>query len=486
MGKVIVLVVVSGLLAACGGGGRDAASRSGGEGAEAASRREVTPVELGPGELLLPDPGDPVLEGYELTLARDPSLRPEPQYASPEDHASGWLQLYGDASADDPFDAPWALAIAQTINYDASLDAERLHGGEELDWALAAPDMDNPEPPAFGVLTSGLGDAAQRLVDGATRTSDERVGVRIELPESVRAGEQAPLELLAAGPVDTAGLGRTSWSVDDVPIVEWGDDDTRFSVQSFAEEPGVELLLRAALGGERTGPVVVPISHPPDDDLLTVRVVDGSIVLVQSNGLDPAQLDAVVDALRPTGAERIRQLAVASNLEFSPPFPGGPDELATGDALGGRWYVALQLEPTDSVLGPTEACQLAPAFQFPEGRSVGGGMFGGLCQLDGFVGATPVDDPPAVFIHGYLPPDVARIEVVAADGTVHEPELVGERWKVFGLVLPDVDRASAARTYAADGRLLVDLLDPNRSTDQLERLAENWPKGPDGEPLPLG
>lgn len=485
MGKVVVIVVVSGVLAACGGGGSDAASPRGTD-AEGSSRREVTPVALEQGQLLLPDPGDPVLEGYEISLARDPSLRPERQHAGPEDYASGWLQLYGDGSADDPFDAPWVLAVAQTINYDASLDAELIAGGDELDWALAEPDMDNPEAPAFGVLTSGLGDAAQRLVDAAGRTLDEHGGVRIELPESVRAGEEPPLELLAAGPVDTAGLGRTSWSIDGVPIVEWGDDGTRFSVQSFAEEPGVGLLLRAALGGERTGPAVVPISHPPDDDLLTVRAVDGSTVLVQSNGLDPDQLDAVADALRPTGAERLRQLAVAYNLAFSPSFPDGPDELATGDALGGRWYVALQLDPADSVLGPTEACQLAPALQFPEGRSVGGGMFGGLCQLEGFVGATPVDDPPAVFIHGYLPPDAARIEVVAVDGTVHEPELVGERWKVFGLVLPDVDRASAARTYAADGRLLVDLLDPDRSTEQLERLAENWPKGPDGEPLPLG
>ena len=46
--------------------------------------------------------------------------------------------------------------------------------------------------------------------------------------------------------------------------MEWGHGERRFGVQSFAAEPALELLLRAAMGGRTTGRAVVPVSTPAD------------------------------------------------------------------------------------------------------------------------------------------------------------------------------------------------------------------------------
>jgi hypothetical protein len=445
----------------------------------AAPETAAEPVALDPGPVLLPPAGSPVLAELGLLMVDDPASTPVVD-ASPTEYATGWLALYGDPDAEDPFDRPWALAVAQTLNYDNSLGAELAGDTDRFRWELLDPDMDSAEEPTFGVLTSALGDDADALAEAAEPTWDDS-GVRIRLPTTSLEEAEAPLVLLAEGALDSAGLGQMVWRAPGVTSVEWGDGGRRFGVQSFAADRALELLLRAAMGGRTTGRAVVPVSTPADG-LMTVRRTDGALVLVQSVGYDAAGLDAVASSLEPTDPARVTVLASEFNLRMPTGLGGGaPEEVATGDALGGRWWVVADIAASDSMLGPVDSCMVTTSFQFPDGRySGGGGTGGGYCTELGQVGGWEVTGTGAVFVHGDLPTDVARIVITTDDGSEHEPSLVGTRRRLFGLVVPGATRAVAARTYDVEGAPIVDLLDPELSRRQLERFAENWPSEPGG------
>lgn len=462
----VAAAVVASLLLACG---RDAATPS----------TAAEPVGLEPGPVLLPPERDPVLAGLELMSVRDPSA-PSPSGPTPPDHATGWLALYGDPDATDPFDRPWALAVAQSLSYDNSLDAELTRDTDRLRWELLDVDMESGDPPTYGLLTADLGQDAGALADAAEPTWDDR-GVRVALPASVRREAAAPLVLLAEGRLDSAGLGQMWWGAPGVASVSWGDDRRRFGVQSFERDPALDLLLRAVMGGRSTGPSVVPVSTPADG-LMALRRVGDATVLVQSVGYDEAGLDGIVSSLARTDPGRVTALAGEVNLRMPSGLGGGaPEEVASGDALGGRWWVVADIESTDSAFGPVDTCLVTTSFQFPDGRlGGGGGTGGGYCTELGQVGGWQVSEQDAAFVHGDLPDDVARIVITTDDGAEHVPELVGTRRKLFGLVAPGATRAVAARTYDADGRLIADLLDPALAQQQLERFAENWPTGPGG------
>ena len=439
----------------------------------------AAPASLEPGTVMLPPAGDPELAGLGLLTVSDPTSVPTTS-VSPTGYATGWLALYGDPDAEDPFDRPWALAVAQTLNYDNSLGTELARDSDALRWELLAPDMDSAEEPTFGVLTSGLGKDADALAEAAEPSWDDS-GVGIRLPTGSLEEAGAPLVLLAEGPLDSAGLGQMWWSAPGVTSVEWGHGERRFGVQSFAAEPALELLLRAAMRGRTTGRAVVPVSTPADG-LMTVRRVDGALVLVQSVGYDEAGLDAVVASLEPTDPGRVTALASEFNLRMPSGVGGGaPEEVASGDALGGRWWVVAEITASDTMLGRVDTCMVTTSYQFPDGRySGGGGTGGGYCTEFGQVGGWEVTGQGAAFVYGDLPTDVARIVVTTDDGTEQEPLLVGTRRRLFGLVVPGATRAVAARTYRADGALIVDLLDPELPRRQLERFAENWPTSPGG------
>jgi hypothetical protein len=438
----------------------------------------AAPARLEPGPVLWPPPESPVLAGMEPYSVRDPGLQAEAP-GGDGSYATGWLALYGDPRAEDPFDRPWVLAVAQTINYDNSLGAELASDRDLLHWELVEPDLDSAEEPTFGVLISGLDGSAEALAAAADPRWDDS-GVRIELPASALQDADVPLVLLAEGALDSAGLGQMVWAAPEVTSVQWGDGSRRLGVQSFAPDPALELLLRAALGGRTTGRAVVPVSTPADG-LATVRRVGDALVLVQSTGFDSPGLDAVVSSLRPTDPARVAALAGEFNLRMPTGLGGAtPDEVAMGDALGGRWWVVADIAASDSMLGPVDSCLVTTSFQFPDGRfSGGGGTGGGYCTELGQVGGWEVADTGAVFVHGDLPTNVARIVITTDDGSEHEPALTGGR-KLFGLVVAGATRAVAARTYDADGALIVDLLDPELSRRQLERFAENWPATPGG------
>ena len=73
----------------------------------------AAPASLEPGTVMLPPAGDPELAGLGLLTVSDPTSVPTTS-VSPTGYATGWLALYGDPDAEDPFDRPWALAVAQT------------------------------------------------------------------------------------------------------------------------------------------------------------------------------------------------------------------------------------------------------------------------------------------------------------------------------------------------------------------------------------
>jgi hypothetical protein len=436
------------------------------------------PAALEPAPVMWPPADHPVLAGMEPYSVRDPASMSASMTSEPES-ATGWLALYGDPEAEDPFDRPWALAVAQTVNYDNSL-GDALHGDRErLRWQLLPPDTEHDESPTYGVLTSDVDRATEDLVAAAETRANR--GVRISLPPAALADTGERLTLLAQGAVDSAGLGQMVWAAPGVTSVQWGDGTRRFGVQSFAPDPALELLLRAATGGRTTGDAVVPVSTPADG-LMALRHIDDALVLVQSVGYDEPGLDAVVASLRPTGAARVT--ALASEVYLKMPVgvgDGPPEEVASGDALGGRWWVLADITSSDSMLGPVDTCLMTTSFQFPDGRYSGGGSTGGgYCTELGQVGGWEVTGQGAAFVHGDLPTDVARIVVTMDDGTEHEPQLVGSRRQLFGLVVPGASRAVSARTYDAQGELIVDLLDPGLAERQMEQFARNWPASPGG------
>ena len=477
-----VLAVGSLALAGCGDDAR-------GGGAERAAAGVPERAVAVAGPALLPPSDSELTAGLpvEMVVAPDDV---EPLPGDLADAGPGLLALYGDPSAEDPLSEPWALAVLHQGSENSGLGGTFDARGTGTVWTEVPVEQLNQESRHAGVLTSGLdAPTVAALADGVEVTDRERAGEGIEIPPAVLDDQPGTLRLITSGSLDVAAIG-SAWERSNLaPTVrwderlDWPEPSRRLAVTSYAADRGLELLLRATNGGPAVGPSVMPVgSSPPDNIVIGVRTVGDTTALVQSTEFSVEEIDRVLGSLEPAAADRFAELSKAF-LDKGPSsagMTGDPEELVSGEALGGRWFVAADIERVDSMIGPVDSCMISNGFEFPDGSFGGGGAQGGYCTEFGGVSGENVYEKDAMFFLGDLPMNVARIEVTLADGSVHEPELVGSRRLLFGFVVDGTTAITSARTYGSDGALIVDLVDPSLGTAAIERFAENWPTEPGG------
>jgi hypothetical protein len=486
---LVAAVAVTTLLAGCGG--------DGGSGPDQADPGERVPERAGlvAGPALLPPAASELLVGLPVELVVGPA-DVEPLPAEVADAGPGQLVLYGDPSAEDPLSSPWVLVVLHQGSENSGLGGAFDPHGTGTSWTDVPVEQLSQESRHAGLLTSGLdGATVAELSKGVEVSGDESGGAGIEIRPSALGGRPETLELITAGSLDVAAIG-SAWERGSVaPTVRWDEQhpwpepSRRLAVTSYAADRALELLLRATNGGPAVGPSVMPVgSEPPDDVVIGVRTIEATTVLVQSTSLGVEGVEQVLDSLEPATDDRFAALRDAFLSEaptVAAAMMGDPEEMVSGTALGGRWFVAADIERVDSMIGPVDSCMISVGFQFADGSFGGGGARGGYCTELGSVSAELVYGEEAVLVHGDLPTNVARVEIVLDDGSVHEPELVGARRLLFGFVVEGAreeyaDPIVAARTYDAAGSPIVDLRDESLGQEAIERFAENWPSEPGG------
>lgn len=401
-------------------------------------------------------------------------LAPDMLHAHELDRA-GWLALYGDPDAPDPFAEPWVLAVAQVGNEDSSLGDALDPPSATLSWTRIDLEQQDAEPPGAGLLSSGLStEALQHLADGAeVDRAVKPYGITISLDpapaDEAHGGPTPRLELVAAGPLPPLGLSSASYQSGVAPQVSWRASDpeaTRWTVgvTSFAADPELELLLRATIGGAQAGTVAIPVSSGPVTSALAVRRVEGTTALVQGSGYSADELDQVADSLLPAGDDD--WAAFEESYRTSPPSLGGltmtpAEAVIHGPALDGRFGVAIDVATRQGPYGMYEACDSYMIVEYPDGSFDGGlGSSGSPCLPDWSLSQVDLRRGTATLIYGDVPAGTSRVTFTLSDGTVVEPELVGTVRLQHATVVDGVATIVAGEAYDASGVVFSRVLQP--------------------------
>jgi len=444
------------VLVACGSGDGGGSADQEGSGVEV---DQVVVPDAGPP--MLPPADSAALAGLGVDLVRGPE-DVDAQVAEQLDRygGPGRLALYGDPSVADPFDRPWALAIRHQGSENSELGALSADG-LPLAYVDVPVEQLSQETLRAGVLASEVADvealAAGLLVGGGA----DGPGT-VEIDAQVLDAAPERLELLTSGDLDLGLLGIAADESLVAPFVRWSSPRgmapyRRVSVSSYAADAGLELLLRATMGGRHVGPIVMPVAWADGPVAAGVRTVDETTVLVQALSTPADQIEQLLGELQPADGERFDELVREHNTRDELPY-GISDAaaVARGEALGGVWTVAVEVRRAYGPFGEFDSCMLATAFDHPTG-SYGGPQGSGPCSEFGSFSTTTDAGLGATFVAGEVPPDVARLVVTLDDGSVHEPTLaVGQR-RPFGIAVGGVRSVVGAQTYDAVGQPLHQL-----------------------------
>ncbi len=448
------VVVAALVLGACG------SDDGGGSTGPVGSGPEVeTVVVPDAGPPMLPPLDDPVLQGLEVDVVRAPEDVDPAVAEAARGGGPGQAVLYGDPTAADPFDRPWALAISHQGSENSEIGALSTQD-PELHFDDVEVEQFSQETERAGVLSRGIADH-DALADALVVQQAESEATTVELDLDALAGAPERLELITSARFD---IGQLNASWDDpgfTPFARWtappdASPHRHISVSSYAADPGFELLLRATMGGASIGPQVMPVVWAGDGIASAVRTIDDTLVLVQGESIPLDQLTEFVDALRPATAGDWATLR-DQFANGTAPTPFGSMALSAGVLPGGRWQVTLDAQQVDGPWGPFESCTLAASIEFTDGAFGGGSAGSGQCTEHGLVSRETIFDSDLQLVDGYVSSGVARLVLTLDDGSVHEPELVGPDRRVFGLIVPASSRVTSALALDGAGASVADL-----------------------------
>lgn len=449
------------VLAGCGDGSGDADS-------------SPVEVELVAGEAVLPAPDDPLLAGSSIESLRAPAdLTPE-AVGSWNDDTPGRVVLYGDAELEDPFEGPWVFAVLLDGSEMSGLGGGFDARGTDTEWVDVPVESLSQEGRYAGLLAGGIDRAAATDLGEAVEVStDGDAPGAIEIPASALRAASDRLEPLVAADVDAAFLGASGGMPGVVPTVGWsrgGEDDwSRLMVSSWADRPGLELLLRATTGGATTGPNVMPVGgEGATDQIVALRVVGGTLAHVQAQQIPVDELAAFADRLSPAAEQRWVELRDARFLQpaLSPYLPDA--QVVLDEVFGDvRLRSELAVTPMQGEWGPFDACMTSSGFQLRSGLGLpSGGTSAGGCPEFGEVQLVSVGE--RTIVHGVATPSTERVQVVLASGEVHEPELQGDAWRLYAAEVAGVGAVVEVRAIAADGSVIGRLgADPSQVVGSL-------------------
>lgn len=426
VGTAFAVVAATMGLVACGDPPSRASVGAGGD--------QVAIVDAGPA--VLPPDDAPALAGLTPVEVVDPerSSAEVDEYAG---YSPGFAALYADPTLEDPFTGPWVLAVVHQGSENSGLAPGAFDPYDTgTTWTDVPVEQLSQESRVAGVISSGIdARSAQQLADGARVSAKDR----IELSDASLDEASTGLGLVASGRLDVAFLGNGIMAPAPGPTVRWATsrdwtDDLRSArVTSYAADPDLELLLRASIGGRSEGPVIVPSNAPPDDVLLGLRTMGSTIALVQTVRLDRGELHGILKPLEPVDGRRWTELAAAA--EAVPPAPMSPDPAAvtSGTVPGGTYTADVGVSTSQGEWGEFETCMESLAISYTDGSFGGGGSSGGACSEFGSVQLTSLRGGGALVV-GSVPGSAASVRLEFDDGEVAEPELSGERRRMFSLV----------------------------------------------------
>lgn len=461
---VAALAAGSLALAGCGDG---PAPRSGADAAPGAQVEERARPVAGPA-LLPPLDGD-LLAGLSLERFVAPDDIDPEVVAQVTRYPNGEVALYGDPSADDPFDGPWALAVVFQGSEDSGLGGEFDPHGTDVRWIDVPVEQQSQELRSAGLLVGGM-DAAiaddlarnVEVAGGSTGPDDDRPH-KIEILADALAAAPGGLQRITSATVSGWEIGATQPGSDTAPSVTWTcrSDDARNSltVTSFGADPAWELLLRAVNGGAAVGPNLLPVGGEGAPGQSTgVATIGDTTVLVQVQGDAPPITD-VIDSLRPADRQDWEALATAFPMEPPPTSLTDADVLLTGAAHGGAYSYAVRVDTFDTPFGPSTVCSDELMVAYPDGQFDGGDLSGGQpCVSTGSIGLVALVNG-ATLVHGELAPEVDAVRLTLDDGEVVQPDLTGDARRAFVVVTEGSRRLVQVEALAADGRVIASFPD---------------------------
>ncbi|MFN7149266.1 MAG: hypothetical protein ACK4V6_07275, partial [Microthrixaceae bacterium] len=451
MSSLLILLVSASMLAACGGG----------DGGDGAASPDPVEVEIAAGPAMLPPADDALTQGATIERITTPDdITPEVVQQRSE-YSPGRVLLFGDPTLADPFDGPWVLAVLLQGSESSGLGGEFDDRGTEVGRVDVPVEQLNQEGRHAGLLYGNLDPAAAEALGEAVvvRSGDELPG-SIELPSAALRSAGDEVELLVSADVDAGFLGATNAPPGAVPSVTWSrqgqDDWSRVAVSSFADTPGLELLLRAITGGAAAGPNLLPVGgEGAIDQLVVVEVIDETLVQVQAQHLPLEQVVALVERLQPVPPERWVQLRDAAFVQ--PPYATMvPNPRAVLDEVLGdvRIRIELGVDRVDGPFGPFDSCfdSLTMTLRSGVGVPGTGGMGSGPCPEFGRVGLTPVEG--RTIVHGVLSPAASYVDVRTSGGEVRRIDAVGDEWKLYAAEVAGVGTVIEVTASAADGTVV--------------------------------
>ena len=158
--------------------------------------------------------------------------------------------------------------------------------------------------------------------------------------------------------------------------------------------------------------------------------------------------------LEPVDAARWTDLT--EQVGSTPPEPrsANPAAVVSGRVPGGSFTADVQLG-TMSVFGSdVVTCESSIMVRTNDGDLRGGGESSGECSEHGRLSAMTLEDGGVLFV-GELPSVATAVELVLPDGSVVQPELVGEERRLFAHVEEGATFPTAATVLGADGRTVA-------------------------------
>lgn len=446
---LLVLAVAASMLAGCGDAGDGAASV------------DPVEVELAAGPAMLPPADDALTDGATIRSITAPDdITPEVVQQRSE-YSPGRVLLFGDPALDDPFDGPWVLAVLLQGSESSGLGGEFDARGTGAGWVDVPVEQLNQEGRHAGLLYGNLDPAAAEMLGEAVvvRSGDELPGT-IELPSAALRSAADEMELLVTTDVDAGFLGATNAPPGSVPSVSWSrhgaSEWSSLTVSSFADTPGLELLLRAITGGAAAGPNLLPVGgEGAIDQLVAVEVIDDTLVQLQAQHLPLDEVVALLERLQPAAPERWVQLRDALFIQepYATMVPN--PRVLLDEVLGDvRIRIELGIDRVDGPFGPFDSCfdSLTMTLRSGVGVPGTGGMGSRPCPELGGVQLTPVGD--RTIVHGVLPPAASHVVVRTSAGEVRRIDPVGDEWKLYAGEVDGVGTIVGVEAVAADGTVV--------------------------------
>jgi hypothetical protein len=466
MRKVCSIVIGALLLAGCG------ESTSSGNDEEPAPRDEVAERTVpAAGPAMLPPLDSELLDGLVLERFMAPDDIDPELVAQVEQSPNGEIALYGDPAAEDPFDAPWALAVVFQGSETSGLGGDFDPKGTDVRWFDVPVEQQNQELRSAGLLVGGMDEQrGRRLAEGVevaghdVPTEADEGPNTIDIDVAAIDGAPADLQRLTSSPVSGWEIGAASPGSTTMPSVTWSRRSDRgwasLSVTSFRADTAWQLLLRAVNGGDVIGANLLPVGGESAVDQSTgVATIEGATVLVQTQGGAPP-IAEVIGSLEPAGAASWETLAREFPMQPPPTALPSAEVVLTGDALGGAYTYAVDVDTFDTPFGPSTVCRDQLMVAYPDGEFDGGGGLttGQPCGPTGTIGLLALDNE-ATLIHGELNPEIVSIRLTLDGDEVLEPELEGDPRRAFVVVLDGSRRLQQVEALAADGRLVASFPD---------------------------